>query len=432
MNTIYISDQGNSQITISWQRGNSPPKSYQPIPFEDPLNTEAHSELRWYLEDYLQFPYGAESYRAQKIEEKMTTWGEALFKQAFPAGSTGANPSIIYQEAVRDGLRDCELCISSDNPDFLNIPWELIYDPTPGRGYLAPNLGGLYRQRSGQKVEALRDDLSPAPNQPFRILLVIARPEGAGYVPMGTVARPLLEALRPFRPKISLEVLRPPTLDALQSRLNDNPGRYQLVHFDGHGVFARATGSIPQYGIAGDSGHLVFENLDGTAKYVSSQDLGQLLADCRVPLFVLNACQSAEEGKSDPFSSIASQLIAIGAKGVIAMAYSVYASTASKFVQRFYESLVRSRPLSQAVAEGRRRLYAESERESVAGPIRLRDWIVPNLYQQELQFVPIKPGWGEDIVEDNPNRPDLLSAVEQVCPKGRFGFVGRGIMTYCA
>jgi hypothetical protein len=197
MNTIYISDQGNSQITISWQRGNSHPKYFPPIPFEDPLNAEDHSELRWYLEDYLQFPYGAESYRAQKVEEKMAKWGESLFKQTFPAGITGANPSIFYQEAVRDGLRDCELCISSDNPDFLNIPWELIYDPTPGRCYLAPSLGGLYRQRSGQKVEALRDDLSPAPNQPFRILLVIARPEEAGDIPLGTWRA---RFLRPYAP----------------------------------------------------------------------------------------------------------------------------------------------------------------------------------------------------------------------------------------
>jgi tetratricopeptide (TPR) repeat protein len=425
MNTIYIADQGNSQIAISWQRGNSPPKYYPPIPFNDPLNAKDHGELRWYLEEYLQFPYGAESYRAQKVEENMAKWGEALFKQAFPTGNTGANPGIFYQEAVREGLRGCEFCVSSDNPDFLNIPWELIYDPTPGRGYLAPSLGGLYRQRSGQSVEATRDDLSPAPNQPFRILLVIARPEGAGYIPIGSVARPLLEALRPFRPKISLEVLRPPTLDALQKRLNDQPGRYQLVHFDGHGVFAKATGSLPQYGIAGDSGHLVFENLDGTPKYVSSQDIGQLLADCRVPLFVLNACQSAEEGKSDPFSSVASQLIAVGAKGVIAMAYSVYVSAASKFVQRFYEALVQNKSLSQAVADGRRRLYAEPEHESVAGSISLKDWIVPTLYQQELQFVPLKLGWGTDIVDDNTDRPVQLRAAEERCPEGRFGFIGR-------
>ena len=80
-------------------------------------------------------------------------------------------------------------------PQFLNIPWELLRDPTPGRGYLAPLLGGLYRERSEQRLEGA---VEMAPGEPFRILLVIARPAGERDLPLGTVARPMLEALRPL------------------------------------------------------------------------------------------------------------------------------------------------------------------------------------------------------------------------------------------
>ena len=39
--------------------------------------------------------------------------------------------SGFYQEAVREGLMHCELCISSEDPTFLNIPWEIATIKTP-------------------------------------------------------------------------------------------------------------------------------------------------------------------------------------------------------------------------------------------------------------------------------------------------------------
>lgn len=57
-------------------------------------------------------------------------------------------------------------------------------------------------------------------------------------------------------------------------------------------------------------GCLIFERGD-ESHCVNSQDLGQALARAKVPLFVLNACQSAVEGEHEAFSSVASQLIAV-------------------------------------------------------------------------------------------------------------------------
>jgi len=350
MNLLTITDLGKGEVQVSWRiRDRS--RHCPVVPFADPLTTEDRAELRWYLEDFLSFPYGAERWKAAQVEDNMARWGDALFGQVFPKQAQDPDPRAFYQEAVREGLDHCELSIVSDDPEFLNIPWELLRDPTPGRDYLALSLAGLYRQRSGQKIEIPPKAFA---GETFRILLVIARPYGKRDVPLGTVARPVLEALRPFRSQIELEVLRPPTFDALQRRLNARLGHYHLVHFDGHGVFAdSAAGPLMQFRARAERGRLVFEKEDGTEHVVDSHELGQALAASHVPLFVLNACQSAEEGKRDAFSSVAAQLVATGATGVVAMSYSVLASAAALFIERFYEELVRQKPLSEAVAAAR-------------------------------------------------------------------------------
>ncbi|MEM3554981.1 MAG: hypothetical protein QXU79_04125 [Candidatus Micrarchaeaceae archaeon] len=257
MNLLHITDLGNGHIQVSWQRGSAIPRAYpQPIPFSDPLSMEDRKELRWYPEEYLLFPYGAERRRAEQVEGKMAGWGESLFRQVFIKGTSDPDPHAFYQEAVREGLDRCELCITSEDPTFLSISWELMRDPTPGRGYLAPLLAGLYRQRTGHKIETPPEI---PPGEPFRILLVIARPYGERDVPLGTVARPVLEALHPLRPHLQLEVLRPPTFDEFQKRLNARPGYYHLVHFDGHGVFARPSAFGPLMLFGSESGYLALE-----------------------------------------------------------------------------------------------------------------------------------------------------------------------------
>jgi len=229
-----------------------------------------------------------------------------------------------------------------------------------------------------------------------------------------TVARPVLEALHPLRRSVELEVLRPPTFDELVKRLHQNKGYYHVVHFDGHGIFGREPSA--QRG----SGYLLFEEKGGGGHPVSSEELGQELATCRVPLFVLNACQSAREGR-DPYSSVASQLVASGAEGVVAMSYSVYSTAAAKFMHQFYEALIDQKLLSEAVASGRRMLYADPYRDSVVGPLKLQDWMIPVLYQKEYGYTPIETVEERDISDAE----RVILSAQKVCPEGQFGFVGR-------
>ncbi len=332
--------------------------------------------MRWYLEEYLNFPYGiAIEKTAPEVEQKLQQWGEQLFELVFRSSEEART---FFQEATRAGLDRCELAISSDDPAVLNLPWELLYSPTHN-AYLTPLLTGMYRSLSSHPVRA---ELGDMPEDQLNILLAIARPYGERDISLRTIARPLLEAIAPIRGQVNLKVLRPPSFQQFERELNAHKGFYHIVHFDGHGSFDPNRQGL-QYALGGaGQGVLVFEKEDGSPEIVTAAQIAQNLADCRVPIFVLNACQSGQAGE-DPFSSVATRLVSLGAKGVVAMAYSVYAEAAKHFIGRLYEQLVRGSSLSSALAAGRRQLLNERDRPSPKGFLPLQDWMVPVLYQQE-------------------------------------------------
>lgn len=386
------------------------------VPFEHPFNEETLGELRWYLEEYLRFPYGIEPEKAAKVEQKFQVWGQQLFELVF-RGSEKARE--FFQEATRERLEYCEIGITSDDPNVLNLPWELLY--SPDYQFLAPSLAGMYRSLNNFAVRA---ELEALPQDKLNILLVIARPYGERDISLKTIARPMLEALKPIRQQVSLKVLRPPSFDEFQQELNAHKGFYHIVHFDGHGDFdPNSRGFQHSFGSAGQ-GVLVFEHLDGSPQVITAAQIAQNLRDCDIPIFILNACKSAQEG-SGSFSSVATQLVSLGAKGVVAMAYSVYADAAKHFIGRLYEQLIRGVSLDRAVADGRKEVLNKPLRPSPKGKLRLADWIVPVLYQQET-YAPFMPADSDTIPDldqflDEPTATNLVELPEE----GSYGFVGR-------
>ncbi|MGV0108028.1 hypothetical protein NSTCB13_06939 [Nostoc sp. DSM 114160] len=406
INWLRITHQGET-IQLSWQRGYESPRLAPEVAFQQPFDEENAAELRWYLEDYLQFPYGIFPDNAAKIEQKLQQWGQELFELVFRSTEKGRE---FFQEATRDGLDKCELGIISDNAKVLNLPWELLY--SPDYQFLAPSLAGMYRSLSSQGVKA---PLPPMPDDQLNILLVIARPDDEQDVNFKTIARPLLAALQPIRQRVNLKVLRPPSLKEFEAELQAHKGFYHIVHFDGHGNFDNQT-----------QGVLVFEDEQGNEQAVSAREIAQYLTDCRVPIFVLNACKSGQVGE-EAFSSVAGQLVKLGAKGVVAMAYSVYAKGAEHFIGRLYGELVRGECIAKAVAAGRKSMSIDKMRPSPKGNLPLQDWLVPVLYQQEpyTPFVPQKTA---------PSFADLMAQADNISESSKavglpdesaYGFIGR-------
>ena len=420
-NSLRINHDADS-IQLFWQRGNSMPRPAPPVIFEHPFDSKVLADLRWYLEEYLRYPYGLEPENAKKIEQKLQAWGQQLFDLVFRSNDKARE---FFQEATRAGLDKCEISIISDNPAVLNLPWELLF--TPDYQFLAPLLAGMYRSLSEYAVRA---ELGTMSDEQLNILLVIARPYGERDINFQTIARPMLEALKPIKKQVNLTVLRPPSLKQFEAELNARKGFYHIVHFDGHGDFQADSKTVQtQYGKSGE-GVLVFEDADGNPEIVTAREIAQYLTDCRVPIFILNACKSGQAGE-EAFSSVAGQLVKLGAKGVVAMAYSVYATAAKHFMGRLYGELVRGQDIASAVAAGRKSMSIDKQRPSPKGLLPLQDWMVPVLYQQE-PCRPFRPKTATPSFADLMGEADTEATLAVDLPNvSAYGFIGRDYDILC-
>ena len=184
---------------LSWPDGGIP-EEVSRAPLDWPLDADALEDLRWYLEDYLQSPYGVWEERGPAIREKLPGGGDLVFGSVFGDGSA----RDAYLPARDRGL---ELVFRSADPALLALPWELMRD---GTGPVAMRAGGISRSLPVVGGAGTLD----VPGGKLRVLMVISRPAGTRDVGYQMVARPLLERLEAVRGEVSLTVLRPPTFDA--------------------------------------------------------------------------------------------------------------------------------------------------------------------------------------------------------------------------
>jgi tetratricopeptide (TPR) repeat protein len=394
----------------------------EPGALDWPLDADALEELRWYLEDYLRAPFGVYEDRGPGVAERLVSWGQAVFGAVFgpgPARDAYQRMRARAEHNLQSGKvqpAGVQVVFRSASARWLGLPWELMHDPA-GELPLALDRGvvGIDRSLPAAELGAAFDVVGSGR---LRVLMVISRPSGAADVGFRMIARPLLERLEAVRGSVDLVVLRPPTLDALAETLAEaaEAGEpFQVVHFDGHGVLAgrRAAGSgAPgMYQDPSAEGVLVFQAADGGRDPVPASRVAQVLAAARVPVVVLNACQSGAVGKQLE-AAVATRLLRGGAASVVAMAYSVYAVAAAEFMAAFYERLFAGDTVSAAVTAGRQRLFVHPGRPSPKGMLPLADWVVPVHYvRREVRF----PG----LVTARPaGAPSLEEALDQLADQG--------------
>jgi len=338
-------------------------------------------ELRWYLERYLDYPFGPNEERAQRTIDALRAWGAEAFNALFAGQARD-----FYSKAVERGHTELQIVIASDDPAVLAWPWEALRDPLVG------DLAQLCRIE--RQLNNVADPLPLSHDSTAsgtRILLVTARPyeEDVAY---RSISRPLVEMVHVRRLPVEITILRPPTFAQLRLELQTNPGAYQIVHFDGHGAFGGSSdAAVSAHSLRGPRGQLVFEKDDGSADPVWGEQLSHLLREHRIPIMVLNACQSGMQSAEadDAFASVATSLLRAGVRSVVAMGYSLYVSAAREFLPAFYARLFDSGSVAEATRAARQALLVNPMRLSARGPYPLQDWLVPVLYQQQpllLQF----------------------------------------------
>ncbi|MFI7102104.1 tetratricopeptide repeat protein [Streptomyces sp. NPDC050161] len=388
---LEVADDGRVTV-LAWPTGESYPSQVgDPVELVQPLDGSALEELRWYLEEYLRAPFGVYGERGSQVAAELRRWGEQVFEAVFGAGS--ARDAYIRARAhaeARDGR--VELVVRSEAAEPLGWPWELMADPN------RPTPLALDTQMAVSRTmpTADRGEVFTVEGERLRVLMVISRPRGTQDVGYQMIAHPLLDRLAAVRGKMDLVVLRPPTLKGLQEALaqaREAGEPFQIVHFDGHGVFGQPSGLLGEAGRPvmfrgpGPQGMLAFEKLEGGRDLVPADEVARVLKQARVPVAVLNACQSAALG-SQAEAAVATRLLQEGTAAVVAMAYSVYAVAAAEFMAAFYERLFAGDRVTEAVAAGRRRLAQQDLRPSPKGMMPLADWVVPVLYSRSEVRLP--------------------------------------------
>jgi len=386
------------------------------IPFVDPLTEKDLRELRWYLEEYLDWPYNEPvRKRAQKIERQLDEWGAALFDAVF------AQPEarVLCDRLLESKDEARFVTIQSPDARVLRLPWELLRDKA---GPLI-TAGISIRRHVEQGV-------TPAVPQftlPLRVLYVIARPTDAGFIDPRSSAGGVMDALEPLIEKglVIVDFVRPPTFEQLSKVLEGERGKYHLLHFDGHGFYDDRLGL----------GGLAFEDAAHETHLVTARELGDLLHRRGIALAILDACRTGREIEAKAFSSVAAQLITSGVGSVICMSYSVYVEAARIFTRRFYESLVNGQTVGAATRAGRESLMTNPVRTPTPDPSparrggELKDWFLPLLYQRgkdasPLTSIPLPPSPSPDEVRQERGK-GAQGVGGEVPSAPRYGFTGR-------
>jgi tetratricopeptide (TPR) repeat protein len=393
----------------------------------DPAGSDVERELVWYFEEHLQFPFLDQDRRRAAVE-LLRAYGEALFSQVF-GGAAGEQ----YRTHRQRGFDDCRLEVVGSSA-FHRLHWEALRDPkldTP----LAVRLP------VSRRVELRPVSFAVAePQETLNILVVTARPDGPRDVGYRTISRPLLDALRQASLPVTVDLVRPGTWEALRGHLRQatdrhGSGWYHLVHFDMHGAFRdfdsmRAGQRAGRLLFAADRlepyegrrGFLFFETVqEGKPQPESAAAVAGLLAEHRVPMAVLNACQSAMQTDSE--AALAQQLVEAGVPVVVGMSYSVTVSAAALAMPVLYEQLAQGVDPDRALRTMRRSLFDEQRRDAYFDQqLELQDWVLPVVFRQRSLQLRLR-SMTEDEADRFYGRQDTIGEE----PSPEYGFVGRDL-----
>jgi tetratricopeptide (TPR) repeat protein len=384
------------------------------FPVKGKPNSDLVRELRWYLEEFLDYPSTPDSERAQYVMEALRKWGEDTFISLFV--DTGLDRIF---ESPPAGPATLRMQIFSDDAAVLSWPWEALRNPAGGRVAETCQI-----ERTLDNIPPSRPAFPPEPKQQLNILLVVARPFGSEDVGFRLIVNPLSTLIGEGNLPVNIHLLRPPTFEHLRQHLAERPRFYHILHFDGHGSFPSTPEHFSRENQAEDlEGSLIFETSSCGPDQVSARRFSALLSDHPVPAVILNACRSAmlDGPANHAFASVATALLGSGIGSVVAMAFALNASGAEQFVPAFYRSLLQDGNLPRSVSAGRRQMWIHPERKCAAGSYSLADWVVPVLYRHETLNFPFAVGATRTYQRTSKLPPGIRREADSLSLVGRDG-----------
>ena len=207
MPVLRISDvplDGRRRVEVTWHDGLVPQKAVATFAYQ--AGDQDGEKVRWYLEDYAEFPADPAPALAASAEQVLAGTGTGLFSRVF----TGMDAAGIWTQA-RARLAEVRVEVDTDPAEAPGLPWELLRDPGTDTA-LAVAAGEFVRTHL---QTAGRARLPEAAGDELRVLLVICRPGGRADVPFRSVASRLARGGAGQMDGLRLDVLRPATFARL-------------------------------------------------------------------------------------------------------------------------------------------------------------------------------------------------------------------------
>jgi hypothetical protein len=270
------------------------------------------------------------------------------------------------------------------------LPWEVLHEtdspaermrqrdglslpPRP----VATGTGVVFsRYQPGTSLTLPVSPLPQEPDQPLRILMVIAAPTDQKRLELKREATHLQQELRHQSgslpesltgtlPEIQLTILDQPGREQLTQALEQ--GQFQVLHYAGHSNLGASGGNL----------YLV-NNKTGLTEILTGDDLAGLLVNNGIRMAVFNSCRGAYTAAADPMSdmgerNLAEALVGRGIPAVLAMAERIPDDVALTLSRLFYRNLKQGYPIDLSLSRARQGLI------SAYGSHQLY-WALPILY----------------------------------------------------
>jgi len=277
--------------------------------------------------------------------EEVYATGKDLFEFIYGASAIQSIYATSRGHARKTTLR-LRLCPAGE---LAELPWEVLCDPHVEQPLALTRKYSITRRtKSAEPLPEWK------PSRRLNVLAAIASPQ---ELPIPMIEREV-EVLREMSGRlrqVEMRVIEHATPKALLAELQANA--YQILHFAGHA----------------DRSGLILEDERGHQAQLGVLDLAPVISGSALTMVFLNACETAGSGFRAGIPSLASMLANKGVPLVLAMQHEIPNDDALSFVRSFYDALVDTGSVDDAVSRGRQAIYRA--RESVAPPT----WAIPVL-----------------------------------------------------
>jgi len=266
--------------------------------------------------------------------------------------------SCLFEGQMVDSFKDCcgKYCADSESlglrlvldfmvdpsqPNLLiNLPWELLHD---GQDWLLSNPKLSIARRFNVQPQEDEDKVKKGIKPPMRVLFAYAEPPDKPSVNVKDSFDAASETIESAIELVKLEVLPHVTAEELKSQVKQGA---DIIHLLGHGDMA----------IQGL--FYLEEGETATSDMLTAREFRDWIKESAIKprLVVLTACHSGNPS-AHGILGLVTRLLDAGVEAVVSMQTALYTDEARDFTQAFYQALVTSFSVDDAVRAGRKALH---------------------------------------------------------------------------